>query len=134
LIREARYPLHFPRCPLRLAMKAVICDQHGGPEVLKLTEVPDPQVNPDEVLIEVRACALNHLDVWTRNGLPGIKIPLPHVLGCDVAGVVREAGDLVTWVNPGDEVMIQPGVSCGHCAECSGGRDSLCCECYIIGY
>ena len=115
-------------------MKAVIFNQHGGPEVLQLAEVPDPQIKANEVLIEVRACALNHLDVWVRNGLPGIKIPLPHILGCDVAGVVREAGDLVTWVNPGDEVMIQPGVSCGHCAECSAGRDSMCDEYDIIGY
>src|SRR5439155_7087449 len=115
-------------------MKAVIFEQHGGPEVLKLTEVPDPQINPDEVLIEVRACALNHLDVWVRAGLPGIKIPLPHILGDDVAGVVREVGELVTWTKPGDEVMIQPGVSCGHCAECLAGRDNMCDEYDIIGY
>src|SRR5437868_11905999 len=115
-------------------MKAVIFNQHGGPEVLQLGEVPEPQVKANEVLIEVRACALNHLDVWVRNGLPGIKIPLPHILGNDIAGVVRKAGDLVTWVNPGDEVMIQPGVSCGHCAECLAGRDSMCDEYDIIGY
>ena len=115
-------------------MKAVIFNQHGGPEVLQLGEVPEPQVKANEVLIEVRACALNHLDVWVRNGLPGIKIPLPHILGNDIAGVARKAGDLVTWVNPGDEVMIQPGVSCGHCAECLAGRDSMCDEYDIIGY
>src|ERR1041384_3451529 len=107
-------------------MKAVIFDQHGGPEVLKLTEVPDPQIKADEVLVEVRACALNHLDVWTRNGLPGIKITLPHILGNDIAGVVCEVGQLVTWAKAGDEVMIQPGVSCGHCAECLAGRDNMC--------
>ncbi len=115
-------------------MKAVIFNQHGGPEVLHLAEVPDPQVKPDEVLIEVRACALNHLDVWVRKGLPGIKIPLPHILGNDVAGVVREAGELVTWAKAGDEVMIQPGVSCGHCAACLAGRDNTCDEYDIIGY
>lgn len=115
-------------------MKAVIFEQHGGPEVLKLTEVPDPQIKANEVLVEVRACALNHLDVWVRNGLPGIKIPLPHILGNDVAGVVREVGPLVTWVNAGDEVMIQPGVSCGHCAQCLAGRDNMCDEYDIIGY
>ena len=82
----------------------------------------------------MRACALNHLDVWVRNGLPGIKIPLPHILGNDVAGVVREVGDLITWVKPGDEVMIQPGVSCGHCVECLAGRDNMCNEYDIIGY
>ena len=115
-------------------MKAVIFEQHGGPEVLKLTQVADPQLKPNEVLIEVRACALNHLDVWVRGGLPGIKIPLPHILGCDVAGVVREVGSLVTWAKPGDEVMIHPGVSCGHCAECLAGRDNMCDEYDIIGY
>jgi NADPH:quinone reductase-like Zn-dependent oxidoreductase len=115
-------------------MKAVIFEQHGGPEVLKFTEAADPQINSDEVLIEVRACALNHLDVWVRAGLPGIKIPLPHILGDDIAGVVREVGGLVTWVKAGDEVMLQPGVSCRHCAECLAGRDNMCDEYDIIGY
>ena len=115
-------------------MKAVIFEQHGGPEVLKFTDVSDPRINPKEVLIEVRACALNHLDVWVRNGLPGIKIPLPHILGNDIAGVVREAGELVAWVNVGEEVMIQPGVSCGHCAQCLAGRDNMCDDYDIIGY
>jgi NADPH:quinone reductase-like Zn-dependent oxidoreductase len=115
-------------------MKAVVFEQHGGPEVLKFAEVADPQIKANEVLVEVRACALNHLDVWVRNGFPGIKIPLPHILGNDVAGVVREVGDLITWVKPGDEVMIQPGVSCGHCVECLAGRDNMCNEYDIIGY
>ncbi len=115
-------------------MKTVIFSQHGGPEVLKYTEGPDPQIKANEVLVEVRACALNHLDVWVRAGLPGIKIPLPHILGDDVAGVVREAGELVTWTKPGDEVMVQPGVSCGHCVECLAGRDNMCDEYDMIGY
>ncbi len=115
-------------------MKAVIFAQHGGPEVLKYTEVADPQIKSDEVLIEVRACALNHLDVWVRVGLPGIQIPLPHILGNDVAGVVREAGELVTWAKPGDEVMVQPGLSCGHCLECLSGRDNMCDTYDILGY
>jgi NADPH:quinone reductase-like Zn-dependent oxidoreductase len=115
-------------------MKAVIFEQHGGPEVLKFTDVPDPKMKANEVLVEVRACALNHLDVWVRGGLPGIKIPLPHILGDDITGVVREAGELVTWVSPGSEVMIQPGVSCGHCAACLAGRDNMCDDYDIIGY
>jgi NADPH:quinone reductase-like Zn-dependent oxidoreductase len=115
-------------------MKAVLFEQHGGPEVLRSAEVLDPPIKANEVLIEVRACALNHLDVWVRNGLPGIKIPLPHILGNDVAGVVRDVGELVSWVKPGDEVMIQPGVSCGHCVECLSGRDNMCDEYDIIGY
>jgi NADPH:quinone reductase-like Zn-dependent oxidoreductase len=115
-------------------MKAVIFSQPGGPEVLKPAEVADPKFKANEVLIEVRACALNHLDVWVRNGLPGIKIPLPHILGNDIAGVVREVGELVTWAKAGDEVMVQPGVSCGHCAECLAGCDNMCDEYDIIGY
>lgn len=115
-------------------MRAVIFQQHGGPDVLQPGEVANPQITANEVLVEVRACALNHLDVWVRNGLPGITIPLPHILGCDVAGVVREVGDLVTSTKPGDEVMFQPGVSCGHCPECLAGRDNMCDDYDIIGY
>jgi NADPH:quinone reductase-like Zn-dependent oxidoreductase len=115
-------------------MKAVIFNQHGGPEVLQYSEAPDPTIKSTEVLVEVKACALNHLDVWARGGLPGIEIPLPHILGNDIAGVVREVGPLVTWVNSGDEVMLQPGVSCGHCIECLSGRDNLCREYDFIGY
>jgi NADPH:quinone reductase-like Zn-dependent oxidoreductase len=115
-------------------MRAILFENHGGPEVLQSAEVADPQIKANEVLIEVRACALNHLDVWVRNGLPGIKIPLPHILGNDVAGVVREVGELVSWVRPGDEVMIQPGLSCGHCLECLSGRDNMCDEYDMIGY
>ena len=114
-------------------MKAVIFKEHGGPNVLQFAEVPNPSIKANEVLVEVRACALNHLDVWVRNGLPGIKIPLPHILGNDVAGVVRQAGELVGWAKPGDEVMLQPGVSCGHCVECVAGRDNFCKEYDILG-
>jgi len=115
-------------------MKAVVFKQHGGPEVLEYAEAPDPTIKANEVLVEVKACALNHLDVWARAGLPGIDIPLPHILGNDIAGVVREAGSLASWVRAGDEVMLQPGVSCGHCPECLAGRDNLCREYDILGY
>ena len=115
-------------------MKAVVFRQHGGPEVLEYAEAPEPRIRADEVLVEVHACALNHLDVWARKGMPGIEIPLPHVLGNDVAGVVREAGELVDWVKAGDEVMLQPGVSCGHCRECLRGLDNLCDAYDILGY
>lgn len=115
-------------------MKAAIFKQHGGPEVLEYADVPDPQIRANEVLVEVKACALNHLDIFVRGGLPGIDIPLPHILGSDIAGVVREVGELVTWVKPGDEVMVQPGVSCGHCEACLSGQDNLCREYDMIGY
>src|SRR5213079_1022459 len=115
-------------------MKAVIFSQHGRPEVLEYADVPDPSIKANEVLVEVKACALNHLDVWARQGLPGIDIALPHILGNDIAGVVREVGELVSWARAGDEVMVQPGVSCGHCAECLAGHDNMCDEYDIIGY
>ena len=115
-------------------MKAAIFRKHGGPEVLEYADVPEPQMRADEVLVEVKACALNHLDIFVRGGLPGIEIPLPHILGNDIAGVVREVGELVTWVKPGLEVMVQPGVSCGHCEACLSGQDNLCREYDIIGY
>lgn len=115
-------------------MKAVVFNRHGGPEVLEYTDSAAPTIKSNEVLVEVNACALNHLDVWARGGLPGIKIPLPHILGNDIAGVVKEVGELVSWVRVGDEVMLQPGVSCGHCVECLSGRDNLCREYDILGY
>ena len=102
--------------------------------MLEYADVPDPVLRANEVLVEVKACALNHLDIFVRNGMPGIEIPLPHILGNDIAGVVREVGELVTWVKPGDEVMVQPGSSCGHCQACFSGQDNLCREYDMIGY
>jgi NADPH:quinone reductase-like Zn-dependent oxidoreductase len=115
-------------------VKATVFKQHGAPEVLEYTDVPEPSFRENEVVVEVKACALNHLDIFVRTGMPGIEIPLPHILGNDVAGVVRDAGELVTWVKPGDEVMVQPGVSCGHCEACLSGRDNMCREYDIVGY
>ena len=115
-------------------MKAVIFRQHGGPDVLEHTDVPEPKIKTNEVMVEVRACALNHLDVWVRAGLPNVQIPLPHILGDDIAGVVRETGNLIDWIKPGDEVMLHPGVSCGHCQMCLGGQDNFCAEYDMIGY
>jgi NADPH:quinone reductase-like Zn-dependent oxidoreductase len=70
-------------------MNAVRIHQFGGPEVLKCEDVPDPQPRKDQVLVRVRACALNHLDLWVRQGLPGVK--LPHILGSDIAGEIVES-------------------------------------------
>ena len=115
-------------------MKASIFRKHGTLEVLEYAEVAPPGISDNEVLVEVRACAINHLDIFARRGLPGIEIPLPHILGNDIAGVVREVGSLVSWITPGDEVMVQPGVSCGHCEACLSGQDNLCRQYDIIGY
>jgi NADPH:quinone reductase-like Zn-dependent oxidoreductase len=115
-------------------MKAVVFRKHGGPDVLEYTDVAEPRLRADQVLVEIKACALNHLDVFVRGGLPGIDIPLPHILGSDIAGVVREVGELVSWVKAGEEVMLHPGVSCGHCADCLRGDDNLCRQYDMIGY
>ena len=115
-------------------MKATVLTDHGGPEVLVYTDALEPRINANEVLVEVKACGLNHLDIWVRRGMPGITIPFPHILGNDVAGVVREVGELVSWVKPGEEVLVQPGASCGHCNACLAGRDNMCPEYDILGY
>src|SRR5437764_826219 len=115
-------------------MKAVVFNRHGGPEALEYSDIADPQIKANEVLVQVRACALNHLDVWVRKGLPGMTIPLPHIAGNDIAGVVASVGESVDWVKTGDEVMLQPGVSCGDCRECLSGRDNLCRKYDILGY
>ena len=118
----------------------------GGPEVLQPGELPDLRPGPGQVLVRVRACALNHLDVWVRQGAASRELPLPHVLGSDVAGEVVEFGPRapddspgmqgardVDDLQPGDRVLVNPGISCGRCRACLGGRDNLCPSYRIIG-
>lgn len=105
-------------------MKAARIHQHGGPEVLVYEDAPDPQINATEVLVRVRACALNHLDLWARRGLPGIR--LPHILGSDIAGEVVRAGELCWRVRPGQRVLLAPALSCRQCPKCVSGRDNEC--------
>jgi NADPH:quinone reductase-like Zn-dependent oxidoreductase len=107
-------------------MKAIVYSEHGGPEVLRYAEAPDPQIGADEVLVRVRACALNHLDLWLRAGIPGVPIPLPHIPGSDIAGEVARVGEKVTNVKVGARVLLQPGISCGQCPKCLAGEDNLC--------
>ncbi len=114
-------------------MKAVLLNQHGGLEALKYGEVPIPKLDETQALVEVEACGLNHLDLWIRRGLPGIQIPLPHVLGCEVVGRVSKVGAKVTHVKPGDRVLVAPGINCGSCPACLNGRESLCREFKIMG-
>ncbi len=115
-------------------MKAVIFSEHGGPEVLRYTEVAEPKINSTEVLVRVRACALNHLDLWVRRGLPGITLPMPHISGSDISGEVTRVGELVTRVKVGQRVLLAPGISCGQCAACSAGADNRCRRYTIFGY
>jgi len=110
-------------------MHAIRFHEHGGPEVLRFEEVPDPTCGPGEALVRVRACALNHLDLFQRRGLQKITIPLPHISGSDVAGDVA-GGD----AEVGQRVMLQPGLSCGRCKACLGGRDNECARYDILGY
>jgi NADPH:quinone reductase-like Zn-dependent oxidoreductase len=107
-------------------MKAIVYTQHGGPEVLKYTEAHEPQIGTNEVLVRVRACALNHLDLWLRMGLPGMPIRLPHIPGSDIAGEVAKVGESVKNIPAGARVLLQPGISDGTCAQCLAGQDSRC--------
>ncbi|OGW85259.1 MAG: alcohol dehydrogenase [Omnitrophica bacterium RIFCSPHIGHO2_02_FULL_46_11] len=115
-------------------MKAIIFKEHGDIDRLIYTDVPEPKIGSDEVLIRVRACALNHLDIWTRQGMPGVPIPLPHILGCDISGEVEKIGANVTGISKGMHVIIAPGISCGSCNWCKDGWDSLCDQYKIIGF
>ncbi len=105
-------------------MKAVRIHQHGGPEVLRYEDVPEPEIKANEVLLRVRACSLNHLDIWARKGLPGMK--LPHILGSDIAGEVVRVGELCERVKPGQRVLLSPGTSCRQCEQCVSGNDNRC--------
>jgi len=113
-------------------MKAIRFHTHGGPEVLRFEDVPEPEAGPGEVVVRVRACALNHLDLWQRRGIERVRIPLPHISGADVAGEIASAPDGEFAV--GRRVMVQPGVSCGRCAACLDGRDNECPTYDVLGY
>jgi NADPH:quinone reductase-like Zn-dependent oxidoreductase len=113
-------------------MKAVRFHQHGGPEVLRYEDAPDPTPGPGEVLVRVRACALNRLDVWERVGLPNVTTPMPHISGSDVAGEVVASN--AAGVTAGGRVMLQPGMSCGRCIACLSGRDNECARYEVLGY
>ena len=115
-------------------MKAIIFSEHGGPEVLRYAEVREPEIGANEVLVRVRACALNHLDLWVRGGMPGITIPMPHIPGSDIAGEVARVGEKVSGVQPGERVLLSPGLSCGHCVYCLRGDDNLCRQYTLFGY
>jgi len=114
-------------------MKAVVFEEHGGPEKLIYKDVPSPRIGPDEVRIRVKSCALNHLDIWIRQGIPAYSINLPHISGCDISGIIEERGAAVKNFFPGDRVLISPGLSCFECSMCLSGNDNLCQKYSIIG-
>jgi NADPH:quinone reductase-like Zn-dependent oxidoreductase len=112
-------------------MKAAVIHEFGGPEVLRYEDVPDPRPRKDQVLIRVRACAMNHLDLWVRKGLPGVK--LPHILGSDIAGEIVEVGEYITDFRPGQRILLAPMHFCNHCEQCVAGRQNLCREFTVLG-
>ena len=112
-------------------MQAVRIHGHGGPDVLRIEQLPPPPVAAGQVLVAMKAAALNHLDLWIRGGMPGV--PLPLIMGSDGAGIVREVGTGVTTLAPGDEVVVQPGLFCGRCAACLDGRENFCPDFGILG-
>ena len=113
-------------------MKAVRFHEFGGPEVLKYEDVPDPTLRHDQVLVQVKACALNHLDLFIRKGLPGIK--LPHINGSDVSGDIIAVGDYITDLEPGQRVLLVPMMFCGVCPKCTEGQQNFCPQFSVLGY
>ena len=112
-------------------IKAVRVHEHGGIDKVVIDDLPDPSPEPDGAVVEIKATSLNHLDIWVRNGIRGV--PLPITLGSDGAGYVREVGKNVTDLHPGDRVLVSPSTSCGKCDACAAGTDTLCSEYKILG-
>ena len=114
-------------------MYAAFFRRHGGPEVMETGEAPEPVAASGSVVVEVRAAALNHLDLWVRRGLPGLELDLPHIGGSDVAGVISEVGPGVEGWKVGDRVALNPSLWCGECEWCVRGEHPLCVEFKILG-
>ena len=114
-------------------MKAVLFREHGGPEVLSYEDLPEPMIGPEDVRVRVKACALNHLDIWIRQGNPAYPMTLPHVPGSDAAGIVEQVGWHVDSFTVGQRVFVSPGLSCWKCDQCLAGRDNLCRSYGLVG-
>jgi NADPH:quinone reductase-like Zn-dependent oxidoreductase len=114
-------------------MKALIFHEHGGLDRLEYADVPEPVVGPHEALVQVKAVALNHLDLFVRAGIPGLRLHMPHIGGADVAGVVTAVGEEVDGEWVGRRVVINPALACGRCPSCQAGQQSLCVNFGILG-
>ncbi|HUR37027.1 MAG TPA: zinc-binding dehydrogenase [Terriglobales bacterium] len=112
-------------------MKAIVIHEFGGPDVLKFEDVPEPQLRKDQALIKIKACAMNHLDLFIRKGMPGIT--LPHINGSDISGEVAEVGEYVSGLKAGQRVLLAPMVYCGHCQFCMAGQQNFCREFTVLG-
>jgi 2-desacetyl-2-hydroxyethyl bacteriochlorophyllide A dehydrogenase len=114
-------------------MKAVVFHEYGEPDKLVYEEVRTPLPDEDEVLIRVKACSINHVDILVRKGIPAYKTIFPHISGCDVAGLVEAVGRNVSGINRGEKVFVSPGLSCFRCAYCLSGQDNMCITYKILG-
>ena len=114
-------------------MRAVYLERFGGPDVLTFGDRPAPSPKPGEALVRVRACGINHLDLWVRAGLRGLEPEMPHILGNDVVGEITELGAGVTHLSVGAKTLVNPTLSCGHCAACANGDDNLCRSYDVLG-
>lgn len=114
-------------------MRAAVIREHGGLEQVRVEEISDPKCAEDEVVVNVRSAGLNHLDIWVRKGRGEGKLSEPHVLGSDAAGVVIAVGAKVKAVAVGDEIVLNPGISCGCCDYCNRGEQSECVSFGIVG-
>ena len=113
-------------------MKAVRIQEYGGLGVLRLEDIDVPKPRANEVQLRVKACALNHLDLWIRQGMPKVRT-LPHILGSDISGEVTEVGELCERIKPGQRVLLAPGVSCRQCEFCVSGNDNQCRKYTLFG-
>ena len=114
-------------------MKAAIIEEHGNIDQLKVGQVETPKINPNEILIETKYSALNHIDLFITKGWSGLDLPLPHVIGSDGSGVIKEVGKDTTLFDEGDRVAINPGISCGKCFFCLSGKQNFCEQFSILG-
>lgn len=114
-------------------MRSVHFHRHGGPEVLEYHDLPEPQPGPGQVLVRLKAAALNRADLWVRQGWPGLKLALPHIPGADGAGTIGAIGDGVEGLAEGQRVVIDPSIGCGRCEYCLAGQDNLCRDWHLLG-
>ena len=115
-------------------MKAVILNKFEGPDSVQIQDMPEPQITDDEILLDVKAATLNHLDIWVTMGRHGPDVATPHIAGADAAGIVAAVGPRVKNIAVGDQVLINPGLSCGNCRFCNSGNHSVCNDFGIMGF
>jgi len=114
-------------------MKAVLFHRHGGLEVLEYSDFPTPEPGPGQVLVHLEAASLNGVDLWVREGWPGLKLDYPHIPGADGAGIVAGLGEGVTGWSTGDRVVINANLGCGMCEYCLSGQDNRCRDWELLG-